>query len=73
MAGFLSAQRFAKKQASYAEFAARKVRARIDSPEGQTMTEEELDNLYDDEYFWLRLARYMNDQREYLLQQRGQE
>jgi hypothetical protein len=67
MAARMSARRFAKMQASYAEFAARKVRKRIEQRQDEGAPEDELETLYDDEFFWLRMATYMHRQRAYLV------
>lgn len=57
---------FAKKQLSWGKHRAEKAREAIAEAERAQVFQVLLDDLYDDEFFWLRFADHMEEQVEFL-------
>jgi hypothetical protein len=59
--------KFVRKQASFGELMVRHLQNDIDAAEALSDTpEDELEDLYDDQFFWHRYVAHMNEQYAYL-------
>lgn len=60
---------FCRTQIKFAEHILEKTNAMIDNLERANPDDPDLDDLYDDQYYWSRFIRHMGEQRERLHEQ----